>query len=126
MVPQGGGAALLSLLSCASMTHAPPPPRLSRRRAVGLLLLSLLCCASIYTSYLLAALHETPSGQRLNTYREMGEVLLGERRGARGPGPPPVALANRCRHLLLRLACCRARLASVRTELPGCAAGQPA
>lgn len=57
----------------------PPAPRAARgRRAAGLLLLSALCCASVYTSYLLAALHETPSGRRLNTYREMGEVLLGE------------------------------------------------
>lgn len=53
-------------------------PSTHGRRAAGLLLLSALCCASVYTSYLLAALHETPSGRRLNTYREMGEVLLGE------------------------------------------------
>lgn len=48
------------------------------RRPAGLLVLTLLCGASIYTSYLLAALHETPYGERLNTYRQMGEVLLGE------------------------------------------------
>ncbi|KAL4442421.1 hypothetical protein ABPG77_005005 [Micractinium sp. CCAP 211/92] len=47
----------------------------------GLLLLTLLCGFSIYTSYLLAAMHETPSGERLNTYREMGEALLGPRKG---------------------------------------------
>ncbi|PRW51175.1 Lysine histidine transporter 1 [Chlorella sorokiniana] len=47
----------------------------------GLLLLSLLCAASLYTSYLLAALHELPNGTRLNTYKEMGEALLGPRRG---------------------------------------------
>ncbi len=43
-----------------------------------MLLLTLLCAASIYTSYLLAALHELPNGTRLNTYKEMGEALLGE------------------------------------------------
>eukprot|EP00887_Chlorella_sp_A99_P007119 scaffold2.g7119.t1 len=35
----------------------------------------------IYTSYLLAALHEQPQGVRLNTYREMGEMILGPRMG---------------------------------------------
>lgn len=43
-----------------------------------MLLLSLLCAASIYTSYLLAELHELPNGARLNTYKEMGEALLGK------------------------------------------------
>lgn len=33
---------------------------------------------SIYTSYLLAAMHEQPNGERLNTYREIGEAVLGE------------------------------------------------
>lgn len=47
----------------------------------GLLLLTMLCGFSIYTSYLLAALHEAPNGERLNTYREMGEAILGPRKG---------------------------------------------
>ncbi|KAI3427219.1 hypothetical protein D9Q98_007154 [Chlorella vulgaris] len=47
----------------------------------GLSLLTLLCGFSIYTSYLLAALHETPNGDRLNTYRAMGAEILGHRRG---------------------------------------------
>ena len=42
-----------------------PPAR--PHRPAGLLLLTLLCGFSIYTSYLLAALHETPGGERLNT-----------------------------------------------------------
>ena len=58
------------------------PPRLACRPA-GLLLLTVLCGFSIYTSYLLAALHEAPNGERLNTYREMGEAILGERVGER-------------------------------------------
>lgn len=49
--------------------------------AAGLLLLTLLCGFSIYTSYLLAALHEAPGGERLNTYREMGAAILGAQRG---------------------------------------------
>jgi hypothetical protein len=44
----------------------------------GLSLLTLLCGFSIYTSYLLAALHETPNGDRLNTYRAMGAEILGK------------------------------------------------
>ena len=39
-------------------------------------LMSPLC--SIYTSYLLAAMHEQPDGTRLNTYREIGEAILGK------------------------------------------------
>jgi hypothetical protein len=42
-------------------------------------LLTLLCGFSIYTSWLLASLHEAPNGERLNTYREMGEAILGGR-----------------------------------------------
>jgi hypothetical protein len=38
----------------------------------------MLCGFSIYTSWLLASLHEAPNGERLNTYREMGEAILGE------------------------------------------------
>lgn len=68
-------------LRIATRLHLRPapatPPAPPARRPAGLLLLSLLCAASIYTSYLLAALHETPTGERLNTYREMGEALLG-------------------------------------------------
>ena len=50
--------------------------------AGGLAMLTLFCTASIYTSYLLSALHERPgSGVRLNTYRQMGEAILGVRLG---------------------------------------------
>ncbi len=42
----------------------------------GLTTLTLLCTASMYTSYLLAALHEL-HGRRLNTYREVAEAVWG-------------------------------------------------
>jgi amino acid permease len=46
----------------------------------GLLTLSVLFCVSLYTSYLLSELHEDGS-VRLNTYREIGQYVWGERRG---------------------------------------------
>jgi len=46
----------------------------------GLMTLSLLLCVSLYTSYLLSELHEDGS-VRLNTYREIGQYVWGERRG---------------------------------------------
>lgn len=69
------------VLGCPSITSLGPTPAPPRHppspRPAGVLLLSLLCAASIYTSYLLAVLHELPNGTRLNTYKEMGEALLG-------------------------------------------------
>ena len=48
----------------------------------GLITLSTLCAASIYTSHLLALLHEDPDGERRhNTYREIGEAVWGARYG---------------------------------------------
>lgn len=46
----------------------------------GLTTLTLLCAASIYTSYLLAELHEYED-RRLNSYREIGEAVWGRRWG---------------------------------------------
>ena len=46
----------------------------------GLTTLSVLFCVSSYTSYLLSELHEDGS-VRLNTYREIGQYVWGERRG---------------------------------------------
>lgn len=46
----------------------------------GLTTLSVLFCVSLYTSYLLSELHEDGS-VRLNTYREIGQYVWGERRG---------------------------------------------
>ena len=43
----------------------------------GLTMLTVFCGASMYTSYLLAALHEGRAGQRRNTYRELGQEVLG-------------------------------------------------
>lgn len=51
-------------------------PRRAGRWAGGLTMLTLFTLSSIYTSYLLAALHEH-EGRRLNTYRELGEAILG-------------------------------------------------
>ena len=64
-------------LACPYAHGSFPAPHCPPHRPAGLLLLTLLCGFSIYTSYLLAALHEAPNGERLNTYREMGEALLG-------------------------------------------------
>ncbi|KAG7667163.1 hypothetical protein KSW81_000904 [Nannochloris sp. 'desiccata'] len=48
----------------------------------GLFLLASLCAISIYTSHLLAHLHEDPDGdKRYNTYREIGEAVWGARYG---------------------------------------------
>ena len=45
--------------------------------AGGPLLLVASCLTSLYTSYLLAALHQTEGGTRYNTYPELGRGCLG-------------------------------------------------
>ena len=50
--------------------------------AGGLTALTLLTAASIYTSYLLAALHECATPHRLNDYQAMGRAILGPRLAA--------------------------------------------
>ena len=45
----------------------------------GLLFLGLCFMTSLYTSYLLAALHEGPDGTRRNRYKDLGQAVLGER-----------------------------------------------
>ncbi|KAL6771725.1 hypothetical protein ACKKBG_A27570 [Auxenochlorella protothecoides x Auxenochlorella symbiontica] len=47
--------------------------------AGGLSVLTALTLASMYTSYLLAALHEGHDGRRLNDYQAMGRAVLGRR-----------------------------------------------
>ena len=50
----------------------------------ALFTLTTLCIASIYTSHLLAQLHEDPdSDKRYDTYREIGEAVWGPRYGRR-------------------------------------------
>ena len=44
----------------------------------GLLFLGLCFMTSLYTSYLLAALHEGPDGTRRNRYKDLGQAILGE------------------------------------------------
>ena len=44
----------------------------------GLLFLGLCFMTSLYTSYLLAALHEGPDGTRRNRYKDLGQAVLGE------------------------------------------------
>lgn len=48
--------------------------------AGGIFTLTLFTVSSIYTSYILAALHDN-GNRRLNTYREIGEAVLGPRAG---------------------------------------------
>ena len=53
---------------------------------------------SVYTSYLLAAMHEHRGGVRLNTYRQMGEALLGEKGGLGAPGKASQHASTRPTH----------------------------
>ena len=45
--------------------------------SAGPLLLALSCATSLYTSYLLACLHQDSSGTRYNSYLELGRAVLG-------------------------------------------------
>ena len=47
--------------------------------SAGPLLLALSCATSLYTSYLLACLHQDSSGTRHNSYLELGRAVLGAR-----------------------------------------------
>eukprot|EP00891_Asterochloris_glomerata_P003121 jgi/Astpho2/3121/Aster-x1124 len=47
----------------------------------GLLFLGLCFMTSLYTSYLLAALHEGPDGTRRNRYKDLGQAILGRKLG---------------------------------------------
>ena len=46
--------------------------------AAGFLFLGLCFMTSLYTSYLLAALHEGPDSTRRNRYKDLGQAVLGE------------------------------------------------
>lgn len=45
--------------------------------AGGLILLALSMAISLYTSYLLAALHQDESGSRRDTYIDLAKAILG-------------------------------------------------
>ena len=44
----------------------------------GFVFLGLCFMTSLYTSYLLAALHEGPDGTRRNRYKDLGQAILGK------------------------------------------------
>ena len=77
---QGGQAGLPAEASrcCSVGVLALPYSFSSLTWGGGPLLLALCCVSNLYTCHILAALHQTESGKRFNTYAELGAACLGE------------------------------------------------
>ena len=62
----------------------------------GLLFLATCFVTSLYTSSLLAALHEAPDGTRRNRYKDLGKAIFGEPAAWRLQ-PPGCGQAGACK-----------------------------